>query len=73
MGQPPPSTATTQDRQETMENFARGVCGPAASRLGLGDRGFEHRPFLIREIGRVRLSRFHAPNDHPSRLPEENF
>jgi hypothetical protein len=70
---PPPRTATAPDIKDAVEHCALGVFGPAASRLGLGDLGFNQRPFGVGYSGRVRVSRFHAPEDNPSSLPNENF
>jgi hypothetical protein len=65
MGQPAPGPATAQDLEDALEHVPLGVLLRPPSDLGLGDIRGHHRPFVLGEIARVRLSGVHAPNCTP--------
>ena len=62
MGQQAPRTATTQDIQESIEHFGLGVVLRSPSVLGLGHIRLDQLPLLVAQVGRVRLTGFHAPS-----------
>jgi hypothetical protein len=65
MGQQAPGTATAQDIKDGVQDVPCGILLGSAPRLGGGHRGCEQRPFLVREVGRVRCSGCHASDGHP--------
>jgi hypothetical protein len=73
MGQHAPGAAPAHHIKNAVEHFSSGVLLWSASRLGPGDVWFNQRPFVVREIGRVRFSEFHAPQFTVSFSPGEDF
>jgi hypothetical protein len=65
VGQQAPGTATTQDIQDTIQDFPFRILLGSAPRLRGGHLGGDQRPFLVREVGRVRFSGFHSGNGTP--------
>ena len=61
MGQQAPSTATTQDIEDGVQDFTFGLLLGAAPRLGCGHIGGDQRPFLVSKVGRIRFAGCHAP------------
>jgi hypothetical protein len=73
MGEQAPGAAPAHDIEDTIEDFSLGVLRRSASRLDLGDIRCDQRPFVIGEIGRVRLAESHAPQFTLSFFPGETF
>jgi hypothetical protein len=61
VGRQPPRAAAAHDITDAVEDFPLGVCLRPAARLSFRDIRFEQRPLLVREVGWVSFSGFHAP------------
>jgi hypothetical protein len=68
MGQQAPGTATTQDREDGVQDVPCGIRLGSAPRLGWGHIGGDQRPCLVSQVGGVRCAGCHAANGHPSSL-----
>jgi hypothetical protein len=73
MGEQPPGAAPAHNIKNAVEDFSFGVLLRSASRLDPGNVRFNQRPFLVHEIGRVRFTRFHAPQFTLAASPGEDF
>jgi hypothetical protein len=65
MGQQPPRTAAAHDGENAVEDVPFGVCLGSASRFGRWYQMLEQIPFFVAEVGRIRFSGFHTPEDNP--------
>jgi hypothetical protein len=56
-----PGTATTEARENGIQNFARRILLRSAPGFGGGDQMLNQRPFAVAEISWVRSTGFHTP------------
>ena len=63
MGQHAPGTATAQQLEDRVQDFALGIGLGPPSRFRFGHERLYQAPFFIAEISRIRLSQVHA-RDH---------
>ena len=61
MGQQTLRTATTENIEDRVQNFALQICLRSAAWFGGGDQMLNQRPFAVTEVGWVRFAGFHAP------------
>jgi hypothetical protein len=50
MGQQPPGTATPEDIEDRVQNFALGIFLRSAAWFGSGDQMLNQRPFTVTEV-----------------------
>ena len=62
VGEQSPGTAAPRQIPKGIEKFTFGVFLRAAPSFGRGHEMLNQLPFSIRQVSRVRLSRFHAPD-----------
>ena len=60
MRQQAPGTATTQDREDRIQDFTLGIFLRAPPRLGGGHQMLNQVPFFVGEVGWVWFSGFHT-------------
>jgi hypothetical protein len=63
MGQHAPGAAAAQQIEDPIQDPALRVGLGPSSRFRVGYQMLDQRPFSITEVGRVSLSRVHAPDD----------
>jgi hypothetical protein len=73
MWQHPPGTATANQIKDAIEDLTLAIRLGAAAGFGLGHKVLNQRPFFVTEIGRIRLSGRHTPQDNRSRSGQTNF
>ncbi len=73
MGEHTPGAATAQQIEDGIEDLPLGIFLRPSSRFRLGHEMLDQVPFFISQVGRIRLSGFHAPEDTQSRLAHASF
>jgi hypothetical protein len=73
MGQHAPGTPTAPQVKNAVEDLALGIDLGTAARFDLRHEVLDQRPFSVTKIGRIGLSRRHAPQDTRSRSAQTSF
>ncbi len=66
MGYQPPRTAAAHDIEDAVQDLPLGVLLGPAPRFGFRHQMFDQIPFFVAEVGRIRFSGFHTPEDNPT-------